>query len=75
MEIRVNDEERFRSMKDTFMVGYSSTGYYLAYSADGENFTPVDQECPANEVLNVGGATPQAWYKLSGNTGEVVVVI
>lgn len=75
MKAIVENEEKFRALKNQFMVGPSTSGYTLAYSADGVNFTPYDTPTPAGENLIVNGAVQYGWFKLSGNTGEVTVVL
>lgn len=75
MKAIVENDEKFRALKNQFMVGTSQNGYTLAYSADGVNFTAYDTPTPAGENLIVNGAVQYSWFKLSGNTGEVVVVL
>lgn len=75
MKAIVENDEKFRALKNQFMVGPSQNGYTLAYSADGVNFTAYSDATPANENLIVNGAVQYGWFKLSGNTGEVVVIL
>lgn len=75
MKAIVENDEKFRALKSNFMVGPSASGYTLAYSADGVNFTPYSASTPANENLIVNGSVQYGWFKLSGNTGEVVVIL
>lgn len=57
-----------------FSVGYSSTGYTLAYSVNGVDFTEWPEATPANEVCMVNGCTNGNTFKLVGNVGEVEVL-
>ena len=75
MQVKVLDEERFKVAKNQFIVGPSASGYTLAYSADGVNFTQYDEPTPAGENLIVNGVPQYAWCKLVGNAGEVDVIL
>lgn len=75
MKAIVENDEKFKALKNQFMVGPSQNGYTLAYSADGVNFTPYSDATPSGENLIVNGAVQYGWFKLSGNTGEVVVIL
>ena len=75
MQIKVLDEERFKVVKNQFMVGPSANGYTLAYSADGVNFTNYSEATPAGENLIVNGFMQYGWAKLVGNSGEVEIVL
>lgn len=74
-KFKIEGEEKFKALKNQFMVGFSASGYTLAYSADGENFTLYTEETPANEVLMVNGAMQYGYYKLVGNTDEVEIIL
>ena len=76
MQIKVNGENKFSAKKDQFAVAPTTSGYQVAYSADGENWTlDADAIVPANENLVYLGAMQYAWYKLVGNTDEEVNII
>lgn len=76
MQIKVNGENKFSAKKDQFAVAPTTSGYQVAYSADGENWTlDADAIVPANENLIYLGAMQYAWYKLVGNTDEEVNII
>lgn len=76
MQIKVNGENKFSAKKDQFAVAPTASGYQVAYSADGENWTlDADAIVPANENLIYLGAMQYAWYKLVGNTDEEVNII
>lgn len=76
MQIKINGEQKFSAKKDQFAVAPTTSGYQVAYSADGENFTlDADAIVPANENLIYLGAMQYGYYKLVGNTDEEVNVI
>lgn len=76
MQIKINGEQKFSAKKDQFAVAPTSSGYQVAYSADGENFTlDADAIVPANENLIYLGSMQYAYYKLSGNTDNDVNII
>lgn len=76
MEIFVNGETPFKPAKDCFSVAGTTAGYQIAYSADGETWTLDDDAVvPAGENLIYLGCMPSAWYKLSGNVDDNVIVI
>lgn len=72
----VHGEEVFRPQKAQFAVAPTTSGYQVAYSADGENFTnDADAIVPANENLVYLGAMTYGFYKLVGNTDDVEVLV
>ena len=76
MQILVNGETPFKALKDQFSVAPTTSGYQIAYSADKETFTlDSDAIVPAGENLVYLGSMQHAWYKLSGNTDDNVLVI
>lgn len=76
MQIKVNGETKFSAKKDQFAVAPTTSGYQVAYSADGENWTlDADAIVPANENLIYLGAMMYGWYKLVGNTDNDVNII
>lgn len=75
MKVTIENEEKFQAKKNQFMVGPSQSGYTLAYSATGVDFTDYDLPTPAGENLIVNGAVQYGWFKLKGNSGEVTVVL
>jgi hypothetical protein len=76
MKIIVNGETPFKALKQEFMVGATTGGYTLAYSADKENWTAdSDAVVPADETLCYLSSVPYGFYKLSGNTDTNTVVI
>ena len=76
MQIKVNGEQKFTAKKDQFAVAPTTSGYQVAYSADGENFTlDADAVVPANENLIYLGAMTYGFCKLVGNTDNDVNII
>lgn len=76
MQIDLTGESVFRAARETFAVSPSESGYQVAFSSDGVNFTlDGDAVVPANEGLAYIGAVVGALYKLSGNTSVVKVTI
>lgn len=76
MKIKIDGEQKFTAKKDQFAVAPTTSGYQVAYSADGENFTlDADAVVPANENLIYLGAMTYGFYKLVGNTDNDVQII
>lgn len=75
MQVTISKEEPFKVLKDTCVIGKTTSGYRLMYGADKEDMTPYTEETPANEDLIVNGVCPYMWLKLSGNTDEEVTII
>lgn len=75
MQTTITGEAKFKALKNQFMVGPSASGYTLAYSADGVNFTNYSEATPANENLIVNGAMQYGFFKLVGNTEEVDIIL
>lgn len=69
----INSEKIFGIPTNAFAVGYSTSGYTLEYSADGENFTAWDKPTPANEVLVVTGVPKGLSFRLKDNTDDVYI--
>lgn len=75
MQKKINGEEPFKCIKDTFSVGATEGGYTLSYSVDKEIWTDYPTPVPANENLIVNDATPFLWFKLTGNAQEGVDIL
>ena len=76
MQIKVNGEQKFTAKKESFAVAPTTSGYQVAYSANGIDWTlDPDAVVPANENLIYLGSMQYAWYKLSGNTDNDVNII
>lgn len=75
MQGKINGEQPFKCLKDTFAVAGTSAGFTLAYSVDKVNWTEWEESTPANEELIVNGVTPYMWFKLVGNSDENVNAI
>lgn len=68
---KINGEEQFQVLAHSFTCSPSESGYTLAYSADGKNFTNYTSETPANETLIVFGCAYGQYFKLVGNTSLI----
>ena len=76
MQIVLKGESKFRTSRNQFAVAPTTSGYQVAYSADGQNWTlDSDAVVPANENLCYIGAVAECFYKLSGNTDQNTVVV
>lgn len=76
MKYTVNGEQKFSAKKNQFAVAPTTSGYQVAYSVDGVNFTlDADAIVPANENLIYLGSMQYAYYKLVGNTDNDVDII
>lgn len=76
MKITVSGEQKFSAKKESFAVAPTTSGYQVAYSANGVDFTPdADAIVPAGENLVYLGSMQYAYYMLSGNTDNDVVII
>lgn len=76
MTIQVSGDTPFKAVKNQFACAASESGFQVAYSVDKENWTlDPDAIVPANETLIYLGSMQYAWYRLSGNTNEALMVI
>lgn len=75
MKLKITGEQQFSVLKNTFAIGPSESGYTLAYSATGNpsEFTMWDKSTEAGENVVVNGAAEEMYFKLVGNTGEVII--
>lgn len=76
MQKTIVGDAPFKAAKDQFAVAATESGYQVAYSVDKETWTLDDQAIvPAGETLIYLGSMQYAWYKLSGNTEDVMVIL
>ena len=76
MQTKVSGEQKFTAKKEQFAVAPTTSGYQVAYSANGVDFTlDNDAVVPAGENLVYLGAMTYGWYMLSGNTDDNVNII
>lgn len=79
MQIRVNGENPFKVMKDTFTVSKTTGGYTLQWctfnSQSDDDWQSYDKVVPANESVIVNGATPYTFFRLFGNADQDVLII
>lgn len=74
MRIKVNGEDAFQVLAHSFGVSPSSEGYTLQYSADGITYTDWEEATPANENLFVINVPKYTFFKLDGNSSDVIIV-
>ena len=76
-KLTISGEDKFKALKNQFMVGPSAEGYTLAYSATGNDgeWTSYSEATPANENLIVNGAMQYGYFKLVGNQSEVDIIL
>lgn len=76
MQIKVNGEQKFSAKKESFAVAPTTSGYQVAYSANGVDWTlDADAIVPAGENLIYLGSVQYAFYKLVGNTDTDTLII
>lgn len=71
---KVNGSEPFQILAHSFSVAPTTSGYTLAYSANGIDYTAYSTATPANETLLVCNAPKNVFWMLSGNTDNNVVI-
>ena len=72
-KINVHGEAPFQVLAHSFSVSHAETSYTLEYSADGYDYTEWEESTPANETLFCVDIPKNAFFRLKGNTGDVVV--
>lgn len=72
MQVKVMNEAGFQILTSAMSIGPSRSGYVLEVSADGKNFSPLFSVA-ANTTKMATGLAPNAYYRLKGNVGEVIV--
>ena len=72
MIVKISGEQPFQVLSTQFTIGPSSSGYDLYFSADGVNYSKLFTVA-ANTNRQVTQVAAGSYYKLSGNTGNVVV--
>lgn len=79
MQIRVNGQEPFKVMKDSFTVSKTSGGYTLQWcTSNSENdadWQSYSEAVPANESLIVNGCTQYTFFRLYGNNDQDVLIV
>lgn len=73
MEKHINGEEVFRLPYGSAIIGRTSEGYTLEYSADGKNWEEAD-EVPANTSWVITGAPRNTYFRLLGNVDDNVAI-
>lgn len=72
-KIHVSGEAPFQILAHSFAVSHAETSYTLEYSADGYEYTEWEESTPANETLFVVDIPKMTYFRLKGNTGDVVI--
>lgn len=72
MIVKISGETPFQVLSTQFSIGPSTSGYDLYFSADGVNYTQLFT-VGANVNRQVTQVAAGSYYKLVGNTGNVVV--
>lgn len=72
MQIKLTGEQPFQVLSTSFSIGPSTSGYDLYFSADGVNYTQLFT-VGAGVNRQVTQVAAGSYYKLVGNTGNVVV--
>jgi hypothetical protein len=76
MKAKVSGETPFKALKDQFAIAPTESGYQIAFSANGIDFTAdADAIVPAGENLVYIGAMQYGYYKCVGLTDEDVDII
>lgn len=71
--IKVKGEQVFQIEAPNFAISPSASGYTLNYSADGVNFTAWDDATAIDTTQVVACGARGMYYKLVGNTADVIV--
>ena len=72
MQFKINGQQPFQILSDSFSISPSLEGYMLQISADGENYSDLFQVSPNTTKMCTGMANG-SFYRLSGNNSEVIV--
>lgn len=71
---KISGEEPFQIPSDKFIIGASTSGYTLNYSADGISWTAWEESTDANDNQVVVNVPINTYIKLDGNTDTNIVV-
>lgn len=71
---KISKEELFQIPSDKFIIGASSSGYTLNYSADGVTWTAWEEATSANANQVVVNIPINTYCKLSGNTTDDILI-
>ena len=74
MKITVNKEGIFNSYGSTMAISSTESGYTLASSVDGENWSQYKDVIPAGENCVVTDLVVGMYFKLIGNTSDGVII-
>ena len=71
---KINKAEPFSVPADKFIIGASTSGYTLNYSADGVTWTAWEDATAANKNQVVIGLPVNTYVKLVGNTADNILI-
>jgi hypothetical protein len=71
---KINKANAFQIPADKFIIGPSSSGYTLNYSADGIHWTAWKESTGANQNQVVVGLPTNTYVKLVGNTADNIII-
>lgn len=72
-KLKISGETPFQILAHSFAVSHAEDSYTLEYSADGYDYTEWEEATPANETLFVVDIPKNTYFRLKGNSGEVVI--
>lgn len=73
MQKTISGQEGFQVMAHSFAVSPSNQTYTLAYSVDGVHFTRNADSTPAGQNLIVNSVPKGVYWRLEGNTTDVII--
>lgn len=76
----IKNNQPFQCLKNTFSAQLPNGTYTLSYSVDGINYITYQNDegisdIAGNNVLVVNGCTPLTYFKISGISSEIVVLL
>lgn len=71
--MKITAEQKFGVPTNYFSIGAAESEYELNFSVDGEKWTSIGKTTPANEVHLISECPKNLFWKLVGNTGDVLV--
>lgn len=69
----INGEQKFQILAHSMVIGQTTSGYTLMYSAGDDKFTAWSEATPANETCIVNNFAKGTSFYLSGNTDNVII--
>lgn len=72
-QFTISGETQFQVLAHSMVIGHSTSGYTLMYSAGDDKFTAWSEATPANETCIVNNFAKGTSFYLSGNTDNVII--